>query len=121
MSINFYCYCMDRSVAMIPSAVIFFALRFVHLAPKHVLGFVTKCLFFIGLMCSYPDAAEEDVRRYERSYKKLSPAHKVSAVVMMNAEKFVTLWFFIVQGNVENLSLLLVIAGVNTALSPKVQ
>jgi len=29
------------------------------------------------LRCSYPDAAEEDVRRYERSYRKLPPAHKV--------------------------------------------
>lgn len=26
---------------------------------------------------SYPDAAEEDVKRYERSYKRLPPAHKV--------------------------------------------
>lgn len=27
--------------------------------------------------CSYPEASEEDVRRYEASYRKLSPAHKV--------------------------------------------
>ncbi|RVW95643.1 NAD(P)H-quinone oxidoreductase subunit 1, chloroplastic [Vitis vinifera] len=27
--------------------------------------------------CSYPDAAEDDVRRYERSFRRLPPAHKV--------------------------------------------
>ena len=43
---------------------------------------------YIGLMrvvflmtCSYPDAAESDVRRYERSFKKLPPAHKVFSVI----------------------------------------
>ncbi|KAK1303986.1 hypothetical protein QJS10_CPB11g01590 [Acorus calamus] len=30
----------------------------------------------ISAYLNYPDAAEEDVRRYERSYDKLSPAHK---------------------------------------------
>ncbi|XP_020250283.1 uncharacterized protein LOC109827684 isoform X2 [Asparagus officinalis] len=30
----------------------------------------------ISAYLNYSDAAEEDVRRYERSYKKLSPAHK---------------------------------------------
>lgn len=33
---------------------------------------------FVSFKCSYPDAAEEDVKRYERSFKKLPPAHKVS-------------------------------------------
>ena len=27
--------------------------------------------------CSYPEASEEDVRRYERSFRMLPPAHKV--------------------------------------------
>ncbi|KAL9319508.1 hypothetical protein ACSQ67_011347 [Phaseolus vulgaris] len=30
----------------------------------------------ISAYLNYPDAAEEDVRRYERSYRKLPPAHK---------------------------------------------
>ncbi|KAK4593975.1 hypothetical protein RGQ29_017875 [Quercus rubra] len=30
----------------------------------------------VGAYLNYPDAAEEDVKRYERSYKKLPPAHK---------------------------------------------
>ncbi|XP_073107408.1 uncharacterized protein [Elaeis guineensis] len=30
----------------------------------------------INSYLNYPDAAEADVRRYERSFKKLSPAHK---------------------------------------------
>ncbi|KAK7841368.1 carnosine n-methyltransferase [Quercus suber] len=30
----------------------------------------------ISAYLNYPDAAEEDVKRYERSYKKLPPAHK---------------------------------------------
>lgn len=34
---------------------------------------------FLGLetYCSYPEAAEEDLKKWERSYRKLSPAHKV--------------------------------------------
>lgn len=34
---------------------------------------------FLGLeTCySYPEAAEEDLKKWERSYRKLSPAHKV--------------------------------------------
>lgn len=39
-----------------------------------VLKIVASCLDFLH---SYPDAAEEDVNRYERSFKKLPPAHKV--------------------------------------------
>ncbi|CAL0323232.1 unnamed protein product [Lupinus luteus] len=30
----------------------------------------------VSAYLNYPDASEEDVRRYERSYKKLPPAHK---------------------------------------------
>lgn len=30
------------------------------------------CTFF-----SYPEAAEEDIKRYERSFKKIPPVHKV--------------------------------------------
>lgn len=33
-------------------------------------------LYYVNAV-SYPDAAEKDVRRYERSFKKLPPAHKV--------------------------------------------
>ncbi|OVA05127.1 hypothetical protein BVC80_8897g9 [Macleaya cordata] len=33
-------------------------------------------LFYLNFLNSYLDAAEEDVERYERSFKKLPPAHK---------------------------------------------
>jgi len=30
-------------------------------------------------VCSYAEAAEEDVKRYERSFRKLPPSHKVGS------------------------------------------
>ena len=33
---------------------------------------------FVSFVHSYPDAADEDVKRYERSFNKLPPSHKVS-------------------------------------------
>eukprot|EP00257_Ricinus_communis_P025954 XP_025013368.1 carnosine N-methyltransferase [Ricinus communis] len=40
----------------------------------------------ISAYLNYPDAAEEDVKRYERSFKKLPPAHKVK--ILFYALKF---------------------------------
>lgn len=31
----------------------------------------------LGNVYSYPEASEEDLKKWERSYRKLSPAHKV--------------------------------------------
>lgn len=33
--------------------------------------------WFLKMSYSYPDAAEEDVKRYEQSFRRLRPAHKV--------------------------------------------
>lgn len=38
-------------------------------------------------LCSYPEAAEDDVRRYERSFKKLPPAHKVLSLAWLIFKK----------------------------------
>lgn len=40
---------------------------------------------------SYPEAAEEDVKRYERSFRKLPPAHKV--ILLLLSSVFIFLFF----------------------------
>ncbi|KAG5128927.1 hypothetical protein JHK84_035324 [Glycine max] len=47
----------------------------------------------ISAYLNYPDAAEEDVRRNERSYRKLPPSHKLFlACVFLSLSKMDTLW-----------------------------
>lgn len=60
--------------------------------------FINKMFWLIWLIeFSYPEASEEDVRRYERSFKKLPPHHKVYLFlfILKNALNFYSV--FVVQ------------------------